>query len=816
MGLMLSLQRLGKAEESKIQYYTEMASPTVYYTSGAEPQGHWYGTMSASQGLEGVAVKHEDLMNYAAGFNHHGHALVYNVGPEHQIGFDLVFSAPKSVSVLMGLSEPKVREQVQAAHYVAVTKTLDYIEENVIGIRVGPKSCREFKNTKKALFALFEHASSRSGDPLLHTHALLLNLSEESSGNIKCIDSQNLFKHKKALGAMYRAELSHQLIAILGLEVDEDKEFFRLKGVPKKLCGLFSKRSNDIAEALEKAGLSKSNAKLKNKAAVNTRDKKTHVSREVLYQRWQKEAAEYTTQKISICGNNRVSQKSLYDYRTDILADVIQNHSVFEYRDLLETSCVYAQWHGVGSEAALKFVERALKDKDVVTLNHPALGKCYTTQQQIDLERKFYREALDYAGLSTHELKSEKDEMIHASIDLNHEQQKAYEAICQNQQNLELVNGKPGAGKSYLMRAVADTYREQGYHLQGCALAGSAADELYKSSGIPSQTIDSLLIDLELGRKSLKENSLLVVDEAGMVGVNKLAELLDYAFEAGAKIILVGDFQQLTPISCGSVFKRLIDHINPHELNNIQRQKELVDRQNVEKIGNGQVGKVLHNLKQRGLLVFNSDQVACKFQMVTDWLDKAKSNLKESIMLASTRYDVFDLNLIARAKLQEAGKVSGIELKITNHEDESFYIAEGERIMFRQNSKVLGVKNGSLGTVVGLVQLRSNSIGLRVYTDDDRLVEFKLSEYNAIEYGYAMSVHKSQGKTIDHAFVWLNDTFINRELNYVQMSRSRQETKVYSASRQVEQEDYWNSVAVLANDKTANHEIWDVAGLDML
>lgn len=813
---MLSIQRLGKAEASKIEYYTEMASPTAYYTKGLEPEGQWYGRMAKEQGLNGVPVEHKDLMNYAAGFNRQGYALVHNAGPEHQIGFDLVFSAPKSVSVLFGLSEPDVRQKVEAAHHAAVTKTLDYIENNIVSIRTGEKVCREFKVTKRCLWSLFCHSNSRSGDMQLHTHALLLNLSEVSPGNFKCIDTQSLFKHKKVMGAMYRAELAHQLVKILGVEIDEEGDFFSVRGIPQKLCNLFSKRSNDIAEALEKAGLINSNAKLKNTVAVHTRDRKAHVSREVLYQRWKNEAEEHTKQKISICRDNKVTNKNLYDFRVDILSDVTKNHSVFEYRNLLEVSCIYAQWVGVGSDMALQFVERVLNEKEVVTLEHPALGKCYTTQQQIDLERKFYREALDYAQLSTHGSDLGASKLSHASIELNHEQQSAYEAICKNHRNLELVNGKPGAGKSYLMRAVADSYRVQGYTLQGCALAGSAADELHKSSGIPSQTIESLLNDLEGGRKTLKENCLLVIDEAGMVGVNKLAELLDYAFDAGSKIVLIGDFKQLGPIDCGNVFKRLIDHINPHELNGIQRQKQLIDRQNVEKIGNGQVGEVLHNLKERGLLVFNRDQVACKFQLVSDWLVEAKNNLKESVMLASARYDVFDLNLIARARLQEEGAVVEIELKITNHADESFYLAEGERIMFRQNSKDLGVKNGTLGTVVGLIQLRSNSIGLRVYTDDDRLVEFKLSEYNAIEYGYAMSVHKSQGKTIDHAFVWLNDKFINRELNYVQMSRSRQETKVYSASSQVEQEEYWKSVAVLANENTTNHEIWDIEGLEVV
>jgi len=294
-----------------------------------------------------------------------------------------------------------------------------------------------------------------------------------------------------------------------------------------------------------------------------------------------------------------------------------------------------------------------------------------------------------------------------------------------------------------------------------------------------------------------------------MVGVNKLSQLLGYAFDAGTKVLLVGDKAQLPAIDAGNAFARLQEQIAPLELNQIKRQKDEKDRKNVERIEQGEIGAVLADLEQRGLLTFRDDKASGKFAMVEDWYIKAKSNMPESIMLASTRYDVADLNLLARAKLKESGYLKAAEIHIENHEGERLPLMQGDRVMFRQNSRDLGVKNGTLGQLVSLKKHRANSIELSVITDEGKQVDFRLADYNALEHGYAMSVHKSQGKTVDNAFVWLNEKFINRELAYVQMSRSRGATKVYAGSSLVDQKKYWQELAQQAQQQTPKYEFSD-------
>ena len=802
---MLSIERLGKADDSKVAYYTELASPTAYYLNDAEPQGYWFGKIASDHGLTEIPVDEETMKRYARGNDKNGCSLVGNSGPDHQMGFDLVFTAPKSVSVIFGLSDEDTRQKVQKAHDLAVRKALEYIEKNIVGIRTGPKEAREFENTGKSLYCCFEHSSSRKNDPNLHTHAVLFNLSENSAGNYRCIETQNLFKHKKALGALYRSELSYQMINQLGVEIDKDDDFFRIKGVPKRLCDLFSKRKKQITDYLKESDIQHVTAKAKNNAARASRDKKTNASRSELHTMWKEEAKSHTKQVLKLNQSKTVPHPSnLQRARKDILDSVTEYRSLFEYRDLLEIVNIHSQWEGVGADAAIEYVKTLLSDEQVVPMVHPLLGECYTTKRQIELEKSFYTEAVAYSGFSTHRLN-----LAHHPDGLNSEQIAAYKALCNNERDLELVNGKPGVGKSRLMRDVAKAYSANGYMVQGCALAGSASDELEKSAEIESNTIDRLLIQLELEQKEFTDKTLLIVDEAGMLGVRKLDKLLGYAREAGAKVLLVGDYDQLPPIEAGQAFNRLIQHIHPHTLNHIQRQKNAVDREHVRRIGEGFIGTVFKDLNSRELLEFNNDHVACKQKLVSDWFEKAQGNMAETLMIASTQNDVGDLNLLARQKMKDRDIIGGIETKVTNHDDEQFYLAEGDRVMFRQNSRDLGVKNGTRGTIVRLQKFRANSVGLTVITDDQKVVEFKMADYNALDYGYAMSVHKSQGKTVDFSFVWLNERFINKELTYVQMSRSREATKVYGASALIGQEQYWQNIADLARQSTPAYELAD-------
>jgi len=797
---MLSIQTLGKATESKVNYYTELASSS-YYTEAQEPEGCFYGKLARELKLSNKAVSNDSLSALSRGYSPKGKALVKNAGDEHRMGFDLTFSAPKSVSVCFGLADESLRAKIQAAHDTAVKRTLNYIENELIQTRHGfeDDGRRHFTKTENALFALFEHGSSRSNDPALHTHAILLNFTQLTDSSFRCLEVPELFRHKKMLGALYRCELAQQMTQ-LGLNVEKDESFFQVSKVPKKLVQAFSKRSNQISELLEKGGFSQANAKLKQTAALFTRSKKQTVSREQLYQNWCKEAQ-------SELGKNwtpeRILSKESTSERLDVkefLDELTEKNAIFHQKDVLEALLIKYQHMGRGVDAAFHMFNQLLKSNHYLKqINHPTEGICYTTQRQYLLEKRFYENAVAYSDVSFNGIEQQETKTVEK---LNKEQRHAYKYLTNDDSSLKLLNGAPGTGKSFLLRAVREHYGNM--PVLGCALAASAANELEKSSGIKSQTLDSLLIELDTGKRELKKHSVIVVDEAGMVGIRKLNRLLDCARETNSKLIMVGDYNQLSPIECGFAFKNLLTTVKSASLKHIQRQRDKQDINNIKLIEHGESQKVLKNLSERGLFTFDTDQTRCKFQLVEQWHSETNRSYQDSLILASTRYDVDELNLIARAKLHEESELGDIETSFANHDGKTLNIAEGERIMFRANNQELKVQNGTTGTVITITQRRhSKHRRLEVLLDNGKKLTFSTADYKAIDYAYAMSIHKSQGKTVDKSFVWLNGSFLNKELNYVQMSRSRIHTRLYGASSLLNESEFQSFLANQA-DRTPN------------
>jgi len=305
----------------------------------------------------------------------------------------------------------------------------------------------------------------------------------------------------------------------------------------------------------------------------------------------------------------------------------------------------------------------------------------------------------------------------------------------------------------------------------GAALSARAAQELQQGSGIPSSTLARLLADsADWARSPLHAMSVVVLDEAGMVGTRDLADLARHAEDARAKLVLVGDDAQLAEIAAGGSFRALARRLGTIELADNQRQVLPWERQALLDIRQGRAAEAVAAYHEHGRIHMAEDRIAACEALVADWLAAHRSG-DEALMIARRLEDAHELSRRARALLVKAGEVGGPERHLPDGP-----VSAGDRVMMLRNDASLGVQNGLRGTVLGLGPDGS----LRVASDAGAILDLPAS-YLAdghLTYGYAITAHKAQGMTVDSAFV-LASGGIDRQWGYTALSRARSETRLY-------------------------------------
>ena len=339
--------------------------------------------------------------------------------------------------------------------------------------------------------------------------------------------------------------------------------------------------------------------------------------------------------------------------------------------------------------------------------------------------------------------------------------------------------GYAGTGKSAMLGVAREAWEAQGYQVRGAALSGIAAESLEAGSGIGSRTIASLEHGWAQGRDVLTARDVLVIDEAGMIGSRQMERVLSAADLAGAKVVLVGDAEQLQAIEAGAAFRALTERHGAAEITEIRRQQEGWQREATRELATGRTGAALDRYEAAGMVSAHETREAARGALVDGWDSVRRARPEASqVMLAHTRADVAELNQLARGRMRDAGALGADQVVQTERGARSF--APGDRVMFLRNERSMGVKNGSLGTVERIEPHRGEGSSLAVRLDgaDRREVRFDLKDYAQIDHGYASTIHKSQGVTVDHGHLLASDG-LDRHAAYVGMSRHRETLAVH-------------------------------------
>jgi Ti-type conjugative transfer relaxase TraA len=446
---------------------------------------------------------------------------------------------------------------------------------------------------------------------------------------------------------------------------------------------------------------------------------------------------------------------------------ITQQQSTFTQRDMAK----FAHRHSDGMDQFNQVMGALRNAPDLVELGRDARGEdCFTTRDMIETEQRLHRAAELMAERDRHEVRDSDREAALALTErrglvLSGEQADALAHVTDGR-DLSVVVGHAGTGKSAMLGVAREAWEAAGHEVRGAALSGIAAENLESGSGIASRTIASMEHGWQQGRNLLTSRDVLVIDEAGMVGTRQLERVLSRAAEAGAKVVLVGDPQQLQAIEAGAAFRSIHERHGGAEIGEVRRQREDWQRDATGYLATGRTGHALAAYRSHGMVHEAQSRDQARGDLIDRWeSDRQASPDRSRIILTHTNDEVRALNEAARERMRTAGDLGDDVGLVVERGERNF--ASGDRVMFLQNERGLGVKNGTRGTVE---QVSARS--LTVQTDDGRSVQFDLKDYNKIDHGYAATIHKAQGMTVDRTHV-LATPGMDAHSSYVALSRHR-------------------------------------------
>ncbi len=800
---------LAKLSVGREDYYVrEVAENREEYLSGhGESPGRWYGAGAASLDQQGTASTEGFKRIFEGRHPDTGQLLGRPHGKRAVPGWDLVLRPVKDVGVLYALGDERIGRALMSAHHEGVREAVAYLDAQV-GTRRGHGG-REKVSGQGLVVVGFDHRTSREGDPLPHTHLVIANRVQGLDGRWTTLDGRDLYAHRRAVDALYRAAYQRALTRDLGIAWGEADRWGNrpIVGMPEQVVRAFSKRREQIAEhlaELTEQGRQRTPA-LVRFAVHASRKPKTHQTPETLYERWQNEAIALGIDPerlvARVCGQAReqgVDERAVAR-AFDRLASpegLTAQASTFARQDVVVALGGELAAAGPADLGAL--TERFLHERAVAVIDDradPDVERRWSTSELLSVERALLSGAearqAEQAGVVAAELVREA---LAAHPTIGEDQAGMVRDVCQRGDGISVVVGRAGTGKTFALGVARHAWQTGGYQVLGAAPTGIATMSLEAEGFEEVATCDRLLAELDrhgapevLGRRVV-----LVVDEAGMVGSRKLTRLLDHAQRAGAKVVLVGDDRQLAAIDAGGGFRALRVRLGASELVENRRQLHAWERDALDLVRDGLVDEAVDAYRHHDRLVAAETKFQLTLALVTDWWqaqqDAQDDPSKEAVILAWQRGEVDRLNSICQQVIADHGRLGTERLRVGDRQ-----LAVGDRVVCGRNALArLKVANGTRGTVTA-VDVDRRTLTLRVDGDECREVTLpgwyldgqarwgwrQDEQRRTVDLAYATTGHKAQGLTRWRALVRLTGREDSNWL-YVQLSRGKDATTIYT------------------------------------
>ena len=728
-------------------------------------------------------------------------------------GYDLTLRPPKSVSVLWALGDEGQRQIVRRAHREAVNAVVAYYEAQAVFARRG-QGRREPILTGGLVAAAFDHRTSRGGDPLLHSHVVVANMTQTVEGRWQALDGRSIYSHARSGGYLYQAQLRHALTRDAGLAWRPViNGYADVDGVPDDVIRAFSKRSDEIEELVAESGYT--SARARQTATLATRKPKDHSQTPAtLVDRWRDEAVElgFGPEAVNACFG-RTSPGPVSTETTERFFDrlagpdgLTRQTSTFTRREVIE-SLATALGPAVDAEEIGALADRFLASDRVVVLDPPdgnrrpdvvigpggrrirtAGSVRYSTPDLLAIEAKVLTWANDGFG---HPVPTATPDALDAALarrpELSAEQVEMVSAVCLTPQAIQPIAGRPGAGKTYAADACVEAFLASGVSVVGCALSATAAAELEAATslgpatGRPATTIARLLGELDDPVSGgFAAGTVLFVDESSLVGTRDLARLGAHLSRAGGAMKLIGDPDQHGPVETGGVFRKLVEDAGDSVVSLVDnnRQCDEGERLAIEEYRNGQIATALARYDDAGKIVRAPTAAACYDAMAADWLVARRHGCTDP-MIAGPNATRRALNARARALLKAEGELAGPAIVVAGRE---FMV--GDWVVTRRNDRRLTadgsqtfVKNGSVGVVAEVDDLAKELV-VEFAREGRICLPRSYLETGWVEHGYARTTYGVQGATLDETHYHPGDESRFEE-GYVALTRDRRRTRLY-------------------------------------
>ncbi|MEH6720180.1 MAG: MobF family relaxase [Aurantimonas endophytica] len=802
----------------------------------ADGGGVWWSTGS-SVVTHAAPIDKESFRDLCAGVHpRSGKGIVRGSGERHRAGWDVTFSAPKSVSLLWAAGSDVQRAAIEELQGKAVEAALSFVERQaLLEVRLGAGGTIREAPTD-IIVGRFAHTTSRAGDPNIHTHCVLMNVAGSADGVWRTLEPDAMFKWTKTIGAAYRAELS-RMLAEQGFALrPAGRDQIEIVGVGEDLIETFSKRSREI-EAIVGDRETASGAR-KQLAALSTRQSKEMLPTDAeLEARWHEEFGQAREQLWEQAleaarGRDLARQRTPTDHRGDRngrdgvdpargdgpqldpipvegtgpaargASSLLSHQSVIDRREVLRQSLIEASREGIGIAAVEAELEALQADGSLLMLQD-GRSAAWTTEHLMEREAAMLK-ACNRADEREFFLADALQDALEQTSHLSEEQRAAVFGAA-SRHGVSLIEAGAGTGKTTLASAIKGAADRSGLKVVGLAPTWLAADELSRSIGVPAQAVAKWRYDRQAqGTAALRgmqelpaldSRTVVLLDEAGMLGTLDMAAVLTAAASAGAKVIAFGDRRQLEAVSQGNPLALIAEELRHVEtLTVIRRQHHAWQRSASIAMSEGRFDEAFNAYHDHGAIQFAKDQVTALTETIRHWTELREAHQDDVVIVTRSNRDAGLLNHLARQTLRQAGTLAASDIHVRaidrRNNAVALALATGDRIRFGANLKALGIRNGTRGTVVAIdSEGDAGDPIVHVELEDGRTVAERWSDYAPpqrgtsvrplprITHAYAGTVYSVQGRTAAAAVFHVGSRTDARE-TYVAMTRHRADVRV--------------------------------------